>query len=1097
MRNLIMLLFFPVFLSAGSIPLELWFDENSGANTANQGDADVTFCIFRETAVTGDGLSTGPIWSDSVAFDYSGNHSLYFHGENDNILIGSGTAAGLVLQDFSVEAWIKPEHKTTAIHQYILLGRNMSSNIRFAFRITKGEIGWRLLGVLYDLAGAATIISSEDGSIRMNEWQHVAMAYDRAVGVKLYLDGVEVASAEAFGDMADLSGEWIVSHTTTLAFKGWMDDLRVSDFARIPGDGSGTGNTLAWDRPLFRMAPKFCTETDILDFGSVSVGETALDSFVVMNGGSTELTISAVQSSVDQFSVATAPVALQPGQANAFPVSFTPDSGGEIRGKLIFTHNADSSPDSIDVFGYGTAAIDTTGKIVTKNMSWGTVVFYQGFPRSLRLEHGSREDLLPGLMDDRGFGGVEYHEGDDIFTTADDYQMQSSSQEDTVIFSGTLRDSQSSLPANVVSYELKWTVDPSGFLKVDVRLESEEPIEPGSISYHFPFNGTRLNRYYYTGFEPNAIRTSSSLKQEPMFEIDNLGRVFRFADYALGRIFGFVRSETECLNICVGSGFIADAELNNFPPTILSYTDSTPVSQANVRASFYMLPAPTRKINTLKRVYTSVTRPTDLAGTVEAFADTLEKYGIREYIYLHRWRTWNFSDATTEVSWVQSDPYLDELITELHARGIEISLYINLLPEEHATIWYQNHNGAQYATEHPFNTRRDIMDLNSPFYEHRLRDLDYVIDTLGCDGVYIDWYTLLGCTELHPYHPDMPATNVGQLIDMIKYVHAKDKIISIHSGEEGRIPFIEELSDYVVCGERNWSRTTYSSIESGVNDRWTRNRGFYNLIVDSRYGYSEAQNREEINAALLEGLNPFGWAYRAQLYGIPGSVTATEFHDQYVFTLLSQLRPYNVESLEIFTDNEDPVLATDPLVGATAMAGQDTLLLFVVNKDDSDPIQTTLTLNPGVLSIDPGRNYGILDVATGTELEKCPGRDLTDSGFSVTIPANTCKIIYIGDITQSSSAPEPAQPDRFSLAQNYPNPFNPVTMISYHVPRAERVIIGVYNLRGERITELVDAQKDPGSYTLRFDASRLASGVYFYRMEAGDWQQTRKLLLLK
>ncbi|MBP3193974.1 T9SS type A sorting domain-containing protein [Natronogracilivirgula saccharolytica] len=88
-------------------------------------------------------------------------------------------------------------------------------------------------------------------------------------------------------------------------------------------------------------------------------------------------------------------------------------------------------------------------------------------------------------------------------------------------------------------------------------------------------------------------------------------------------------------------------------------------------------------------------------------------------------------------------------------------------------------------------------------------------------------------------------------------------------------------------------------------------------------------------------------------------------------------------------------------------------------------------------------------------------------------------------------------PDEFGLDQNYPNPFNPVTTINYQVPESEHVTIQVYNVIGERVATLVNEVQDAGHHSVEFDGSRFASGVYIYRMQAGDFVDVRKLTLTK
>lgn len=85
----------------------------------------------------------------------------------------------------------------------------------------------------------------------------------------------------------------------------------------------------------------------------------------------------------------------------------------------------------------------------------------------------------------------------------------------------------------------------------------------------------------------------------------------------------------------------------------------------------------------------------------------------------------------------------------------------------------------------------------------------------------------------------------------------------------------------------------------------------------------------------------------------------------------------------------------------------------------------------------------------------------------------------------------------FRLDQNYPNPFNPVTTISFTLPEWSEVTLTVYNAIGQRIMTLVDRQKDAGSHSVTFDASEFASGLYLYRIQAADFDKTRKMMLVK
>ena len=88
-------------------------------------------------------------------------------------------------------------------------------------------------------------------------------------------------------------------------------------------------------------------------------------------------------------------------------------------------------------------------------------------------------------------------------------------------------------------------------------------------------------------------------------------------------------------------------------------------------------------------------------------------------------------------------------------------------------------------------------------------------------------------------------------------------------------------------------------------------------------------------------------------------------------------------------------------------------------------------------------------------------------------------------------------PGQFQLLQNYPNPFNPGTTIKYDLPKATHVSLTVYDLLGRELSVLVNERRDAGVYEVKFDGSNLASGVYFCRILAGSFVDTKKLLLLK
>jgi hypothetical protein len=88
-------------------------------------------------------------------------------------------------------------------------------------------------------------------------------------------------------------------------------------------------------------------------------------------------------------------------------------------------------------------------------------------------------------------------------------------------------------------------------------------------------------------------------------------------------------------------------------------------------------------------------------------------------------------------------------------------------------------------------------------------------------------------------------------------------------------------------------------------------------------------------------------------------------------------------------------------------------------------------------------------------------------------------------------------PQSYTLSQNYPNPFNPTTVIKYSIPKETQVSLKVFDILGREVANLVNAKQAGGSYQVSFDASKLASGVYIYRIDAGDFVQAKKMMLIK
>jgi hypothetical protein len=136
---------------------------------------------------------------------------------------------------------------------------------------------------------------------------------------------------------------------------------------------------------------------------------------------------------------------------------------------------------------------------------------------------------------------------------------------------------------------------------------------------------------------------------------------------------------------------------------------------------------------------------------------------------------------------------------------------------------------------------------------------------------------------------------------------------------------------------------------------------------------------------------------------------------------------------------------------------------------------------------------------------KTLNEDLTDlhvhafamdsSGYAY---VGTMKGVWRRPLSQILSVSQSREfPIAFRLEQNYPNPFNPSTTIKYELPNSSHVTLTVYDVLGREVSVLVNERRDAGVYDVKFDGSNLASGVYFYRLQAGDFVQAKKFVILR
>jgi len=155
------------------------------------------------------------------------------------------------------------------------------------------------------------------------------------------------------------------------------------------------------------------------------------------------------------------------------------------------------------------------------------------------------------------------------------------------------------------------------------------------------------------------------------------------------------------------------------------------------------------------------------------------------------------------------------------------------------------------------------------------------------------------------------------------------------------------------------------------------------------------------------------------------------------------------------------------------------------------PAQAQYALKSSVL----GNGYGIMS-ETNNAITSTVGQPFIGKTENASYINQAGFWFYLNLIT-GIEGEEDLLPKKFELFQNYPNPFNPVTRIRYAIPKASHVRVEVYNVLGQRVSLLVNEEKQPGYYTVVFNASSLASGFYIYRLQANGFHAVKKLIVTK
>jgi hypothetical protein len=174
-----------------------------------------------------------------------------------------------------------------------------------------------------------------------------------------------------------------------------------------------------------------------------------------------------------------------------------------------------------------------------------------------------------------------------------------------------------------------------------------------------------------------------------------------------------------------------------------------------------------------------------------------------------------------------------------------------------------------------------------------------------------------------------------------------------------------------------------------------------------------------------------------------------------------------------------------------------------------DLIFTTTVIFPAFTTFEVqykfGINYGLGPVATGCDTNFNDNENAIGDNHIINLfssawyveTLDTFGIMGLKDFVTEVEDITETLPTVYSLNQNYPNPFNPATMINFSIPKEEFVTLNVYNSIGQKVATLVNESKSAGTYQVDFNAANLSSGIYLYKITAGNFIETKKMILMK
>ncbi|MFO7446270.1 MAG: alpha-amylase family glycosyl hydrolase [Ignavibacteriaceae bacterium] len=246
-----------------------------------------------------------------------------------------------------------------------------------------------------------------------------------------------------------------------------------------------------------------------------------------------------------------------------------------------------------------------------------------------------------------------------------------------------------------------------------------------------------------------------------------------------------------------------------------------------------------------------------------------------------------------------------------------------------------------------------------------------------------------------------------------------------------------------------------------------------------------------------EEIGKTGHPYETDFIFYPGR--PMDYDDNYgLFDYYARLIDIRKTYTSLISDNYEEMQVTPGnSVFAFRRWDNEQNIFTVINMSTNDA-DVELALPVPELNLDSSKTYYLTDLLTGSSQSGVPA-DLNT--VNISMEGYSTQILLLADsipiVTGIGEGIATKIPESFELSQNYPNPFNPVTNFEFRIADFGLVTLKIYDILGKEVTTLMNEEKPAGLYNIKFDASDLSSGVYFYKLRSGDNVLVKKMILLK